>query len=95
MQKLKLKSELTCVDRIVLKNERIVIAEVLQTEILRCLHVVHFRIEKTKARDRTVVYWMGMNADIAEIISKCNACTDFRNKNPKEPLRPTPFPDRH
>ena len=36
---------------------------------------------------------MGMNVDIAETISKCNTCTDFRNKNPKEPLRPTPIPD--
>ena len=89
----KLKSELTCVDGIVMKNERIVIPEVLQPEILRYLHVGHFGIEKTKARARTVVYWMGMNADIAEMISKCNTCTDFRNKNPKEPLRPTPIPD--
>ena len=64
-----MKSELTCVDGIVMKNERIVIPEVLQPEILRYLHVGHFGIEKTKARARTVVYWMGMNADIAEMIS--------------------------
>ena len=43
----KLKSELSCVDRIVIKNERIVIPEVLQPEILRYLRVVYFRIEKT------------------------------------------------
>ena len=43
----KLKSELTCVDRIVMKNERIVIPEVLQPEMLRYLHVGYFGIEKT------------------------------------------------
>ena len=51
----KLKSELTsCVDGIVIKNERIVFPEVLQSENLRYLHIGHFRIEETKAR--TVVY---------------------------------------
>ena len=88
----KLKSELTsCVDGIVIKNERIVFPEVLQSENLRYLHIGHFRIEETKAR--TVVYWIGMNADIAEMKSKCSTCTYFRNKNPKEPLTQTPIPD--
>ena len=43
----KLKSELTCVDRIVMKNERIVIPKVLQPEMLRYLIVGYFGIEKT------------------------------------------------
>ena len=55
-------------------------------EVGRYLHVIW----KTKVCAKTVVYWMGMNADIAEMISKCNTCTDFRNKNPKEPK---PIPD--
>ena len=67
-----------------MKNERIVIPEVLQQEILKYLHIGHFGIEKKKAR--TGVYWMGMNADIAEMISKCNTCTDFRNKESKRTI---------
>ena len=88
---LEVETRTSCVDGIVIKNERIVFPEVLQSEILRYLHIGHFRIEETKAR--TVVYWIGMNADIAEMISKCSTCTYFRNKNPKEPLTPTPIPD--
>lgn len=74
-------------------NERIVIPEVLQPEILRYLHVSHLGIEKTKARARTVVYWIGMNRDITDMIAKCHTCTDMRNKNIKEPLNPTPVPE--
>lgn len=89
----KLRSELTCVDNLLLMNERIVIPEVLQPEILRYLHVSHFGIEKTKARARTVVYWIGMNRDITDMVAKCHTCMDVRNKNPKEPLNPTPIPE--
>ena len=69
-----------------MKNERIVIPEALQPEILRYLHVGHFGIQKKTALARTVVYWMEMNADIAEMISKCNTCTDFRNKESKRTI---------
>lgn len=89
----KLRSEFTCVDNLLLMNERIVIPEVLQPEILRYLHVSHFGIEKTKARARTVVYWIGMNRDITDMIAKCHTCMDVRNINPKEPLNQTPIPE--
>jgi hypothetical protein len=89
----KMKSDLTCIDGILLMNERIVIPETLQPEILVYLHSGHFGIEKTKARARTVVYWIGMNSDITEMISNCSTCMDFRSKNPREPLSPTPIPD--
>lgn len=86
----KLRSELTCVDSLLLMNEIIVIPEVLQHDILRYLHVSHFGIEKTKAPARSVVYWIAMNRDITDMIAKCHTCMDVRKTNPKEPLNPTP-----
>ncbi|XP_060073561.1 uncharacterized protein K02A2.6-like [Ylistrum balloti] len=88
----KLRNELTINEGIVLKGERIVIPESLQDEILSDLHVGHFGIEKTKLRARSIVYWHGMNTDIADMISRCSTCMDMRNNNQKEPLKPTPVP---
>ena len=75
----KLKSELACVDGIVMKNERIVIPKSTTKNLQRwypnVIHVGNFWIEKR----RLVLELDRMNADIAEMISKCNTCTDFRN----------------
>lgn len=91
----KLRSELTCVDNLLLMNKRTVIPEVLQPNIFRYLHVSHFGIEKTKNRARTVVYMIGMNGNITDMIAKCHSCTvlEVRNKNSKELLNPTPVPE--
>lgn len=89
----KIKDQLTVVDNLVLKGNRIVLPTVLQPEILKRLHTGHMGMEKTKRRARNIVYWPNMNGVIDEMISQCNTCMDFRNQNPKEPLVTTPIPD--
>lgn len=89
----KIKDQLTVVDDLVFKGNRIVVPTVLQPEILKRLHTGHMGMEKTKRRARNIIYWPNMNRDIDEIISQCNTCMDFRNQNPKEPLVSTPVPD--
>lgn len=53
---------------------------------MRYLYVSYFGIEKIKVCVRIVVYWIGMNWDIIDMIVKCYICIDMRNKNLKELL---------
>ena len=62
--------------------------------MLKILHETHLGIEKTKARAREVLYWLGMCKDIYEYISGCEMCEKF-NRNPqKEPLMSYECPTR-
>lgn len=80
-----------CVDDLLLMNVRIVISERLKPEILTVCQ--SFRIQKTKARARTVVYQIMMNQYITDMISRCHTCIDVRNRFLKELLKPTPIPE--
>ena len=80
------RDELTVVDGIILKGDRIVIPKTLRTEMMTKLHLGHFGIEKTKRRARDILYWPGMNAQIMDMVSKCEICQ--RNKNPKQQKEP-------
>lgn len=46
-------------------------------------------IEKTKQRARDIMYWPGMNAQIADTESNCPTCQEFRKSNNKEQVLST------
>lgn len=50
-------------------------------------------MEKCKRRAKTAVYWPGINADIDQIVSRCETCLKHQAKQPKEPLTITNIPD--
>ena len=80
--------ELSIVDGLILRGERIVIPTCLQKEMLSLLHSSHLGIEKCKQRARDTMFWPGMSSQIEDIVSKCTTCCRFRRKNTKEPLLP-------
>ena len=80
------RDELSTYNRIIYKGERICIPPSLRREMLMILHSSHLGMVKTKQRARVVIYSLGMNTQIEEIISKCKACLKYRNKQQKEPM---------
>ncbi|XP_062574568.1 uncharacterized protein K02A2.6-like [Saccostrea cucullata] len=72
---------------------RIVIPPTLRSHMLSLIHQSHLGIIKCKQRAREVMYWPGMNSEIEQLVKDCEKCATFQNKQPPEPLNPTPVPD--
>ena len=81
-----LRDELTVVNNLILKGNKIVISSTLIKEMKQILHTGHLGIEMTKSNARSTMYWTNIDKDINEMISNCNACQKYRNLNPREPL---------
>ena len=81
-----IRRELSVVDGLLLKQNRIVIPQQLRQDLLQRIHEGHLGVEKCKRRARDTVYWPGINKDIERMISRCETCQKHRNKQPKEPM---------
>ena len=79
--------ELTIVDELLVKGNRIVIPKDMSHDCLETLHAFHLGLQKTPLRARTSVFRPGMTADINGQISNCSACQKFQTKQPAETLR--------
>ena len=86
------REEISEIDGIRLKNERIIIPNSLRTEMLEKIHAGHMGVEKSKRRARDSLYWPGMNGQIENMILKCSTCLEHRSLNQKEPLVGQPAP---
>lgn len=86
------RDELSVIDGIVMKGEQIVIPPSLRKEMLQKIHMGHLGIEKCRQRARDVIFWPGMSAQIADLISSCDICLENRNSNQKEPMIPSQVP---
>ncbi|XP_013875375.1 uncharacterized protein K02A2.6 [Austrofundulus limnaeus] len=81
-----IRGELSHVDGLLLKQNRIVIPQSLQQDILHRIHEGHLGVEKCKRRARETVFWPGINRDIERMIGACETCQKHRNKQTKEPM---------
>ena len=80
------REELTVVDGLVLKGQRIVIPSKLRQSCLRRLHIAHMGINKTQRRARQSIFWPGLTKNITHLISACPVCMKYAAKNCAEPL---------
>ena len=71
------KEELTIVDGLLVKGNRIVIPTDMRHDSLDTLQASHLCLQKTLLRAHTLVFWQGMTADINAQISNCSACQKF------------------
>ncbi|KAL2104348.1 hypothetical protein ACEWY4_001216 [Coilia grayii] len=71
---------------------RILVPPTMREHMLRLIHQSHMGIVKSKQRARETLYWPGMSAQIEEVIRNCSLCADFKNKLPRQPLKPTETP---
>ena len=86
------RSELTVLDGIILKGNRIVVPPSMRSHMMNLIHESHLGIVKCKQRAREVLYWPNMNAEIEEMIKNCPNCAEFHMELAKQPLQPTPHP---
>lgn len=80
------KEDLSLHNGILFRRDRIIVPKSLRPEDITRLHSSHQVIESClrKARDR--VYWLAMNADIKEAVTKCEVCTEFEARNATQPM---------
>ena len=88
------RDELSVMDGLVFRGDRLVIPKALRSNMLKCIHHGYMGMEKCKERARDILFWPGMNAQIEETVSKCQICLENRPSNTKEPMIAHEVPDR-
>ena len=81
-----IRDEISVVNGLALKGERIIVPLSMRKEMKQIIHSGHQGIEKCKARAREALYWPGMSAEIADIVSACSTCQEHRNYQQCEEL---------
>lgn len=90
----KLRDDLSTDNGLVLYGARVVVPQALRRRTLARLHDSHRGAEATKRRARQAVFWPGINADITNTVSSCEACQKLQPSLQKEPLRNDDTPQR-
>ena len=75
------RDELSELNGVVLRGERIAIPPSMRKEMLEKIHQGHKGIEKSKRRARDTLYWPGMNSQITNTVSRCTICLEHRSQN--------------
>ena len=81
------RDELSVINGMIFKGERIIVPTGMQSEMLRNLHISHMGIEKTKLRARESMFWPGTNQQIEDMVKSCNICITNQRKQSKEPMQ--------
>lgn len=88
-------NEITSIDNLMYKGQKLIIPENLRKEMLNLIHESHLGIVKCKTRAREFVYWPGLMSDIQDKVEKCEICaTSNKKTNHKEPMIASKIPDR-
>ena len=80
------RDELTVVNDIILRGQRFVIPESLQSYYTTQLHKGHPGIDATKRRANECMYWNKMYTQLEEAVKKCAPCNALKPHQQKEPL---------
>ncbi|KAK3919188.1 hypothetical protein KUF71_008337 [Frankliniella fusca] len=89
----KLRHDLFVEDGLVIYEEKVVEPLSLRPKVLKSLHAAHLGMEKTKAREREVVFWPGITNDIQTLVADCRVCERHSPANQREPLIPHAIPE--
>ncbi|XP_049268628.1 uncharacterized protein K02A2.6-like isoform X1 [Rhipicephalus sanguineus] len=81
--------ELSFVNGILLKASKVVIPKSMRQTMLEKIHAGHLACQE---RARRLVFWPGLNAEIASMVQLCPTCRKYAYKQPKEPLQMRPVP---
>ena len=80
------RDELSIINGVIFKSDRVVIPKKLRSEMLKQLHIPHMGIEKTKLSARESVFWPGLNREIEDMVKLCNIYIKNQSKQEKEPM---------
>ena len=88
------RDELSSVDGLLFKAQRLIVPHSWRKEMLDRIHESHQGIVKCKQRARDILFWPGMSSQIEDKVSKCSTCSQFQRAQPKEPMVIPELPDR-
>ena len=80
------KEEISSVDGIIFKGQRLIVPQSLRYKTLQVLHRSHMGVSKTLARATSAFFWPGVSAAIKDICLKCETCLKYSNKQRKDSL---------
>ena len=86
-------NELSVIDGLVFKGNRLVVPKNLRIEMLNLIHFNHLGKEKCKNRAREILFWPLMNKEIDDVVDSCAICNKHRKGNVKETLINREVPD--
>lgn len=87
------RDELTVINGVVLKGQRLVVPSTMRKEMLEKIHEGHQGIEKCKRRGRETLYWPNMNQDVENKVNRCAVCQKYRYQQQREPLKSHEVPN--
>ena len=88
------RDELSVIDGIILKGQKIFVPKSLRPEMLDKIHTGHLGIEKTLNRAEKSSFGHRWQLKFRKMVASCPICTPTRNSNPREPMKPHEIPDR-
>ncbi|KAG1699379.1 hypothetical protein GQR58_005524 [Nymphon striatum] len=88
-----LKEELSEIDGILLRGDRIVIPKSLRSRVVAIAHEGHQGVVKTKSLLRTKVWWPGMDKEVERFCRHCYECQILGRPEPPVPLVSTKIPE--
>ncbi len=83
------RDQLSVIDEIIMKGEKIVIPKSLRPKMMDLVHSGHMGVK----RARDIIFWPLITSELTEKILTCPVCLERRNSNAKEPLLPRDAPD--
>ena len=88
------KAHISVVEGLLVYNDRIVIPQELQEEMLARIHDGHPGIVKSKERAKEAVWWRGISKQITSMVQECEFCQSKCPKQKRESMISTIFPER-
>ena len=88
-----IRGELSVIDGILMRGDRILIPDPLRREILVRIHDGHLGITKCREHANQCVWWPGISKDIQERVVKYRHCLEKQRSHPSEPLLTSMLPD--
>ncbi|XP_055542777.1 uncharacterized protein K02A2.6-like [Wyeomyia smithii] len=80
------RQELSVVNEIVMRADRIVVPVSLRKRILKLAHIGHPGIERTKQRIRSKVWWPNVDKEVEKSVKSCLECQLVSNSTSPEPM---------
>ena len=92
-QYLHVRTELSVVEDLLMRGNRVVIPLSMRADILEKLHTGHQGTTKCRQRAKESVWWPGIQKAIDDKVSNCPTCCKHQQQHP-EPLMPSPLSSR-
>ena len=89
-----IRGELSILDGLLVRGDRIVIPFCLRKRILERIHEGHMGVAKCRERAAQSVWWPQIGKDIKSRVASCRHCLERQPTQISEPLMPSALPER-